>query len=103
MLFNRSSSLRGIAPLVALLVATLALALPVAAAATTISPTDEQYGSGVLEGGSSGTTSSSGDTVGISELPFTGLDLVAIAAIGVGLLGAGFVVRRAAAQRDDLA
>ncbi len=87
----------------------IALAAPAASFAQNINPTDEEYGNGVVgisagssnEGtgfsGSGGGSSSGG---GISSLPFTGLDVAAIAAIGVGLVGAGFVVRRAATTGD---
>lgn len=85
----------------------LVLVAPAVSTAQNVSPTDEEYGNGVVgissggsEGDTAGTTftgtsggSSGGD---IGSLPFTGLDVAAIAAIGVGLVGAGFVVRRAA-------
>lgn len=84
----------------------IALVAPAASFAQNVTPTDEEYGNGVVgisSGGSdtAGTTftgSSGGSSGGgeISSLPFTGLDVAAIAAIGVGLVGAGFVVRRAA-------
>ena len=90
----------------ALLVARLALAIAVPAGAfaqsinpTDNSPTNEEYDQGVLGvAASGGPGDPSGST--ISELPFTGLDVAAIAAIGVGLVGAGFVVRRAARPTD---
>jgi hypothetical protein len=85
----------------ALLVAMLALAIavPAGAFAQSINPTDEEYHQGVLGvAASGGPGDPSGST--ISELPFTGLDVAAIAAIGVGLVGAGFVVRRAARPTD---
>ncbi len=78
-----------------------AVAVPAVASAQSVSPSDEQYRDGVLgvaaNGGPEDPSAKSDDSG--SELPFTGLDLVAIAAIGVGLVGAGFVVRRAA--RND--
>ena len=92
----------------------IALAAPAASMAQNINPPDEQYGNGVLgiaaggndggtegfsSGGSSGGSSSGG---GISSLPFTGLDVAAIAAIGLGLVGAGFVVRRAASTGESV-
>lgn len=80
-----------------------AVAVPAVASAQSVSPSDEQYRDGVLgvaaSGGPEDPSAESGASGSGSELPFTGLDLVAIAAIGVGLVGAGFVVRRAA--RND--
>ena len=92
----------------ALLVAMLALAIAVPAGAfaqsinpTDNSPTNEEYNQGVLGvAASGGPGDANGSTSTISELPFTGLDVAAIAAIGVGLVGAGFVVRRAARPTD---
>ncbi len=96
---------RSVRRLCVLVVAVLAFALvaPAASFAQNVTPTDEEYGNGVVgisSGGSEGTTftgSSGGD---ISSLPFTGLDVAAIAAIGLGLVGAGFVVRRAASSGE---
>jgi len=83
-----------------LLVAMLAVAIaaPAAALAQNIDPTDEQYGNGVVGVAAGG---SDGGSSGISSLPFTGLDVAAIAAIGAGLVGAGLLVRKAARTRDD--
>ena len=86
----------------------IALAAPAASFAQNVTPTDEEYGNGVLGisgSGDEGTTftgTSSGGSSGgeISSLPFTGLDVAAIAAIGLGLVGAGFVVRRAASTGE---
>ena len=86
-----------------LLIAMLAVAIaaPAGAFAQGIEPTDEQYGNGAVgfagSSGSAPTESSSG----ISSLPFTGLDVAAIAAIGAGLVGTGLLVRRAARTRED--
>jgi hypothetical protein len=86
------------------LVAMLACALlaPVGASAQTVSPTDEQYEQGVL-GVASGNTNDPGSTgsSSSSQLPFTGLDVAAIAVIGIGLVGAGFAIRRAARAGED--
>lgn len=97
-------SIKSVRRFSALLVAMLALAIavPAGAFAQSINPTDEQYRQGVLgvaASGGPGDASGDGATT-ISELPFTGLDVAAIAAIGVGLVGAGFVVRRAARPTD---
>lgn len=76
-----------------LVVAGLLLGAPAGAIAQSVNPTDEQYNHGVIGTSVSGGPSS-GSSVG--TLPFTGLDVAAIAAIGIGLLGSGYVVRRAA-------
>lgn len=85
-------------------VAGLALGAPAGAIAQNVdptsgvNPTDEQYDRGILgiaaSGGPNGDPSAEASAMG--ELPFTGLDVAAIAAIGIGLAGGGFVVRRAA-------
>ena len=92
----------------------IVLAAPAASYAQNVTPTDEEYGNGILgisaggnDGGTEGSsfTGSSGGSSsggGISSLPFTGLDVAAIAAIGLGLVGAGFVVRRAASTSESV-
>lgn len=98
---------RSIRRICVLLVAVFAfsVAVPGGAFAQEIGPTDEQYRQGVLGLAGEGDPGDPGDSDdpaaavsgnGVSELPFTGLDLALVAAIGVGLLGAGFAVRRAA-------
>jgi hypothetical protein len=78
---------------IGLIVAGMAtLALPAAASAE--SPTDQQYSSTlefISQGGSGGGGGSAGDPGG---LPFTGLDVGLLAAVAVGLLIAGFMLRR---------
>jgi hypothetical protein len=81
----------------AIALAAIALALPTAAFAQQLTPPDVEYQpaldlsvEGAPGGGSPSATSRAG------TLPFTGLDLVAFAAVGAGLLGAGFAIRRAA-------
>jgi len=90
---------RSVRRLCVLVVAVLAFALvaPAVSSAQNVTPTDEEYGNGVVGISEGGSPSSGGD---ISSLPFTGLDVAAIAAIGVGLVGAGFVVRRAASSGE---
>jgi hypothetical protein len=73
--------------------------VPATALAQQVTPTQEQYDNGVL-GVSSGGTSSD-DSGQIGSLPFTGLDVAAIAAIGIGLVGAGFAVRRASRSGEN--
>lgn len=89
----------------AVVVAGIALGAPAGAIAQNVdpgsgvNPTDEQYDRGVLGIAASGGPSddpSAEASAGMGELPFTGLDVAAIAAIGIGLAGGGFVVRRAA-------
>lgn len=97
---------RSVRRLCTMLVAMFALAIvvPAGALAQSINPTDEEYRQGVLgvaASGGPGTPSADGGNGTISQLPFTGLDVAAIAAIGAGLVGAGFVVRRAAKTADD--
>lgn len=111
-------SIRSVRSLCVILIAMFAVAITAPAAiAQSIDPTDEEYGNGVLgvaAGGDSDdaaaetaetAVAAAGDdasaSASISELPFTGLDVAAIAAIGAGLIGAGFVVRRAARSADD--
>lgn len=100
---------RSVRRLCALVVAMLAFAaaIPAAASAQSVSPTDEQYREGVLGAAAGGGadddgTGASDDGSGsaVDGLPFTGLDVIAVVAIGVGLIGAGFVVRRAAREND---
>lgn len=117
-----SAQLSAARPLSLLAGLALMFAFPALAGGQELSPTDEQYECGVLginaEGGecdpkgssvggepedgntqdgsdvASAGSGSSGDP-GAGSLPFTGLDLGIIAAIGVALIGAGFAVRHA--------
>ncbi len=90
----------------AALISAMALAVPAIATAQQTDPTDVEYGTPVFNleaGGDPGAAGGDGgDPANASSLPFTGLDLAAIAAIGAGLLGAGFVIRRAATPRRQL-
>lgn len=99
---NRVNS-RSLAAVV--VVAGIALGAPAGAMAQNVdptnglNPTDEEYDRGILGIAASGGPSddpSAEASAGMGELPFTGLDVAAIAAIGIGLAGGGFVVRRAA-------
>lgn len=77
---------------IAILVATIGvLLLPSAALA---SSTCQQYSSQDCNVTTVTTTSSLTQSTSASTLPFTGLDVVLLAAGGATLLGAGLVVRR---------
>lgn len=106
---NRSSRRLTSVVAAAALISAMALAVPAIATAQQTDPTDVEYGTPVFNveaGGGPGSAGGGGDPTGdvsnAGSLPFTGLDLAAIAAIGAGLLGAGFVIRRAATPRRQL-
>ncbi len=99
----RSNRVKSRSLAAAVVVAGLAFGAPAGAIAqnvdpTGVNPTDEQYERGILgiaaSGDPGGDPTAQASVMG--ELPFTGLDVAAIAAIGIGLAGGGFVVRRAA-------
>ena len=71
-------------------VSLVAFALAPAAALAETSPTDDQYGPTLQQfsQGSGGGTASGG------SLPFTGMDVVILAAVAAGLLVAGLMLRR---------
>jgi hypothetical protein len=79
--------------LVASLLVTLAVAAP---AFAQTSPTQQGYSlsGGVTETQVEKTTTQ--QAASDNELPFTGMELVIVLGLGVGLLGAGFAVRRLA-------
>ena len=90
---NRSN--RSVFRLFAALVAmALILALPTSAVAQQVTPTDDQYDRGIIGTVDSGGPSDPVEVDSAGTLPFTGLDLVAIVAIGVGLVGTGFMIRQ---------
>lgn len=103
---NRSNRMsRSVAVVVLAVVAIAVGGAPAAAIAQQVSPTQEQYENGVLgvsAGGGTGGSETATDP-GSGELPFTGLDLVAIVAIGVGLVGAGLAVRKVSRSHGDQA
>jgi len=77
---------------IAILIATVGvLLLPSAALANS---TCQQYSSQDCNVSTVAQTTSTAQTTSASTLPFTGLDVVLLAAGGATLLGAGLVVRR---------
>lgn len=92
--FNRSvSSLFAAAAAMALLIA-----VPGVALGQNVSPQSDQYERGVLGAASAGGPTDPASTTagGADTLPFTGLDISAIVAIGLGLLAAGLLIRHLA-------
>ena len=91
-----SRSNRSVFSLFAAVVAmALILAVPTSAVAQQVTPPDDQYERGILGSAASGGPSNPAVEVdSAGTLPFTGLDLVAIVAIGVGLIGTGFMIRQ---------
>lgn len=98
----------------ALIVALCAsLVAPAFAVAQQVSPTDDQYGSTLeaLDEGSRGTPTGggapSGDPPGdprtglegnVGPLPFTGFDVIAMAAVALAVTGLGLLLQRAVAR-----
>lgn len=90
---NRSNRVkRRLATVLVAVIAFAAVGAPASAFAQSASPTQEQYNPG-------GPPPTPPSTTG--ELPFTGLDVAAIAAVGIGLVGAGFAVRKASRAGED--
>jgi hypothetical protein len=91
---------RSIAALVAVAVVG-AIGAGTAYAAT---PADNEYGAveGVVTGGGGPSAGVAGDvTGGGSTLPFTGADLGLYASAGIGMIGAGLLLRRAGSRRSS--
>jgi hypothetical protein len=67
-------------------------------------PANQQYGGvkGVVTGGGGNGPSGGvlGETTGGSTLPFTGADLGLYASAGIGMIGAGLLLRRAGTRRS---
>ena len=87
------------APLVAAVVG--AIGAGTAYAAT---PANQQYGGveGVVTGGGGNSGGVAGETTGgTNTLPFTGADLGLYASAGLGMIGAGLLLRRAGARRSS--
>ena len=89
---NRSIRVkRRLATVLVAVIAFASVGAPAGAFAQSASPTEVQYN----PGGPPPTPPTT------SSLPFTGLDVAAIAAVGIGLVGAGFAVRKAARTGQD--
>jgi hypothetical protein len=79
--------------LITLLITGLLLMSAVSASAQ--SPTQDAYGGVLGSQVSSGNASQSVQAASGDKLPFTGFDVGLVALVGIGLIGVGFVVRRA--------
>jgi hypothetical protein len=67
-------------------------------------PANQQYGGvkGVITGGGGPSGGVAGDvTGGGNTLPFTGADLGLYASAGIGMIGAGLLLRRAGSRRSS--
>ena len=64
-------------------------------------PANQQYGGvqGVVTGGGGPTSGVEAQVTGGNTLPFTGADLGLYASAGIGMIGAGLLLRRAAGSR----
>jgi len=87
--------------LIVALVATLLV--PVAAGAQQLTPTDKQYKSQLtqISSGSqppSGTPTATGLGGKVGPLPFTGFDVIAMAAVALAVTGVGLALQRAVAR-----
>lgn len=79
------------------------LLMPAGAAAS--DPTNSQYESAVTQvsGSAGGEARSTGlEKSVVGGLPFTGLDLIALAAVAVALTSMGVALRRLTLNRDDV-
>jgi hypothetical protein len=66
-------------------------------------PASDNYGSveGVVTGGGGPNGGVAGDVTGGGTLPFTGADLGLYASAGIGMIGAGLLLRRAGSRRSS--
>jgi hypothetical protein len=93
--------------LVALMLGSLAVpAFAGAATGQSTDPTAAQYGPPVVcptcvhsDGGGAASASGSGLGGNVGPLPFTGFDVIAMAAVALAVTGVGLVLQRAVAQR----
>lgn len=70
------------------------VALPAAASAQQVAPTDAAYGSTIDLISRGGDTPDRSATADLGSLPFTGFDVAVLAAVAAGLVLVGFVLRR---------
>jgi hypothetical protein len=66
-------------------------------------PASDNYGNveGVVTGGGGPSGGVAGDVTGGGNLPFTGADLGLYASAGIGMIGAGLLLRRAGSRRSS--
>jgi hypothetical protein len=96
MAIRHTSSRRRPVTCIALILAVIALAIPVSAATAAgdcSNPTTSQYGSSNDQFTNCAAHNGGGEPT-IAGLPFTGLDIGVLAIAAAGLLGAGFTLRR---------
>jgi hypothetical protein len=86
----------------ATLMAVVVLGAIGAGTAYAATPANQEYSGnlGVVTGGGGPSGGVAGDTTGGSALPFTGADLGLYASAGIGMIGAGLLLRRAGARRS---
>jgi hypothetical protein len=104
---SRSATVRAAGAILAALAVAALLALPGAALAAT--PSGDQYDDSAqnvqsqVSGGGSGPSDSGSPSSGlhseVGPLPFTGLDLIAMAVVAVGVVGLGIALQRMVAVR----
>jgi hypothetical protein len=86
-----------------LLGALLVGAMPAVAGAQATSPTCDQYSTANCQNNNGGGGGSSGLNSRIGSLPFTGFDVLAMAAVALAVTGLGLVLQRAVSKpREEL-
>jgi hypothetical protein len=86
---------------IAAIIVGLALALPGSALANSCNSSNSSYGGQDCQVSNNAQSQTTPTTVSASSLPFTGLDVVLLAAGGGTLLGVGLVVRRVSRNIQD--
>ncbi len=87
------------------------IAAPALAGAQQVSPTTDQYNNELTQlnqgaqppssGGSGGSASASGLGGNVGPLPFTGFDVIAMAAVALAITGLGLGLQRAVSRRPS--